>query len=211
MRILNHTFSFDPDYFDFLSEEILNLSKEIHEDFKSTIVKNKYVFSLLDQMLKKIIFDLQPFTVLCHVFYCLRGSKMIGRCQICTPFFIDEEDIGRNIDQNFTLDFHRLKNTLVENLMTQVKMRIGIVALNLYYIVGGVNVWRTENFGEAFVEVANNSFGIYFNELKPITQQLEENYLSKKSDLIKVKNESRRSLFSLYFLAGNKIMKEEII
>lgn len=147
---------------------------------------------------------------------------MIGRCQICTPFFIDEEDIGRNIDQNFTLDFHRLKNTLVENLMTQVKIRIGIVALNLYYIVGGVNVWRTENFGEAFVEVANNSFGlfvvflqvyfrIYFNDLKPVTQQLKENYLSKKSDLIKVKNERRRRLFSLYFLPGNKIMQEEII
>ena len=71
MEILNHVFSFDPDEFDFLSEEMLNLSKKIQENFKSTIVKNKYVFSLLQQMLKKIIFDLQPFTVLRHMFYCL--------------------------------------------------------------------------------------------------------------------------------------------
>ena len=42
----------------------------------------------------------------------------------------------RNTDQNFKLDCHRLKSTLIENLMTQVKTRI--VVSNLYYIVGGV-------------------------------------------------------------------------
>ena len=62
------------------------------------------------------------------------------------------------------------------------------VVLNLYYVVadsGKNDIMRTENFGQIFFEVPNNSFGIYvvhlqtylkvfFNLLKPITELITD-------------------------------------
>ena len=65
------------------------------------------------------------------------------------------------------------------------------VVWNLYYVVGDSSkndIMRTENFGEIFFEVPNNSFGIYdvylqtylkvfFNLLRPITELITDDYL----------------------------------
>ena len=73
MRILKHIFSFDDVYFDFLCSEMLTLGKNIREKFKDNIVKNSYVFGVVDFILKNMFSDLLPFKIYCHAFFCRRG------------------------------------------------------------------------------------------------------------------------------------------
>ena len=78
----------------------------------------------------------------------------------------------------------------IATLMDQVKTNYAI--LNLYYVVGNfkeINLLKIENFGEIFIEAANNSFGLYvvyfktyvrvfFNLLKPVTELITDKYLA---------------------------------
>ena len=66
-------FSFDDGYFDLLCSEMLTLGKKIHEKFKDIIVKNFYVFGVVDLILKKMVSDLLPFSIYCLAFFCERG------------------------------------------------------------------------------------------------------------------------------------------
>ena len=56
-RILN----FDTDYFDFLQSELRFLVKEIRNKFEERIVRNIFVFSLIDNHVEKTVYDLLPF------------------------------------------------------------------------------------------------------------------------------------------------------
>ena len=74
--------------------------------------------------------------------------------------------------------------------MEQVNARF--VVLNLYYLIGeyaGNGTW-TENFGDIFLEIANNPFGVYIFDLQiflrmfyillnPVTKKVVENYLAE--------------------------------
>ena len=73
MKISKHIFSFDDGCFDLLYSEMLTLGKKIHEKFKDIIVKNFYVFGVVDLILKKMVSDLLPFSIYCLAFFCQRG------------------------------------------------------------------------------------------------------------------------------------------
>ena len=54
MRIISkHIISFDGDYFGFLQDELKSLSKNIRKKFKEKIVKNYFVFGLVDVFAEK--------------------------------------------------------------------------------------------------------------------------------------------------------------
>ena len=64
-RILN----FDTDYFDFLKSELRYLGREIRKKFEERIVRDTFVFSLIDIHLEKIVYDLLAFRIFCHCFF----------------------------------------------------------------------------------------------------------------------------------------------
>lgn len=180
MKISKHIFSFDDGCFDLLYSEMLTLGKKIHEKFKDIIVKNFYVFGVVDLILKKMVSDLLPFSIYCLAFFCQRGQTTAGKYDKCTRFFVDDNNFGSKIDKAFTFTFDRIRNTEISYLMNQVKTKsvslylyyvVGIFQrvtqeqkiLEMYYVVGNFSKGdaRTENLGELFFEVANNSFGLY--------------------------------------------------
>ena len=55
MRISKYMVGFDEDYFDFLQDELWTLNKDFREKFGKIIVKNSFVFNLLDVSLKKFL------------------------------------------------------------------------------------------------------------------------------------------------------------
>ena len=72
MRISKQIVSFDGDYFEFLKDELKSLGKNIREKFKEKIVKNYFVFRLVDVLLKKIVYGLLPFSIFLHLFFLSR-------------------------------------------------------------------------------------------------------------------------------------------
>ena len=152
-RILN----FDTSYFDFLKSELQFFGKEIRKKFEERIVRHTFVFSLIDVYLQKIVSDLLPFKIFCHCFFGMRGSKNVGKCDVCNRFFVDDSDITSKIDQEYSL-----QHLPICELMEQVTNARSVV-LSLYCLVreyAGNGRW-IENFGEIFFEIANNSFRVY--------------------------------------------------
>ena len=92
------------------------------------------------------------------------------------------------------------------------------VVLNLYYLVDNFSL--AENFGELFIEIANNSFGLYvlflqiyfrvfLNALSDITNIVTENYLVEheiKKDIGKVKQRTFGILLLCYYQTGAKLL-----
>ena len=154
IRISKYIVGFDEDYFDFLQDELQTLDKNICEKFKEKIVKNYFVFNLLDISFKKIVFSLLPFKIYSHCYFCWRGSKTACKCDIFTKFFIDDNDLGARIDREFILTKKSIEYLLIPNLMEIVKTKS--VVLNLYYVVddcGKNDIMETENFGEIFLRL----------------------------------------------------------
>ena len=130
---------------------------------------------------------------MCFVWLMLCLKKLLMVCshsKLCaTRFFIDDNDLGAELDREFVLTKKNFEKLPICSLMDQVKTRS--VALNLYYSVGDYarnDIMRTENFGEIFFEISNNPFGVYivylqiyfrvsFNLLKSVTEVLIDNYL----------------------------------
>ena len=215
-RILN----FDTDYFDFLQSELRFLGKEIRKKFEERIVRNIFVFSLIDNHVEKTVYDLLPFWIFCHCFFCVRGSKTAGKCDVCSRFFVDDSYISSKIDQEFLLSKNSIQHLPICELMKQVNARS--VVLNLYYLVGEYagNSKMTENFGETFFEIANNPFGAYifylqiylrmlFNLLKPVTKKVVDNYLaehcSSKQTVSKIRKRLKKHAHFLLPWNGWKI------
>ena len=48
-----------------------------------------------------MIFEMLPFKVYYHCFYCRRGGRLFGKCDICSRFFVDDQDIAKNFDSKF--------------------------------------------------------------------------------------------------------------
>ena len=95
------TFNFDTGYFDFLKNELGFLGRELEKSFEEKIVRHTFVFSLIDVHLEKIVYDLLPIKIFCHCFFCMRGSKNVGKCDVCSRFFVDDSEIASKIDQRF--------------------------------------------------------------------------------------------------------------
>ena len=68
----------------------------------------------------------------------------------------DSVEMGSKIDHYFTIRVSPLYVSTINNLVRQVKANA--VILNLYYSF--FNYLKSENLGEIFEEVANNSFGL---------------------------------------------------
>ena len=102
--------------------------------------------------------------------------------------------------------------------MLMNKTNAKFVVLNLYYLVDNFSL--AENFGELFIEIANNWFGLYvlflqiyfrvfLNALSDITNIVTENYLVEheiKKDIGKVKQRTFGILLSCYYQTGAKLL-----
>ena len=81
----------------------MNLSKDIRETFREKIGDNFFAFSLVDVHIEKMIFELLSFKLYCHCFYCKRGSRLFGSCNICSRIFADDHDIAIKLDSKFVI------------------------------------------------------------------------------------------------------------
>ena len=172
------------------------MGKNICEKSKEKIVKNYFVFGLVDVLLKKIVYGLLPFNI-CHLFFfCQTGNNRAGKCDVCTRFFVDDNNLGARIDREFIITYRSISHLPISTLIDQVKTNYLI--LNIYYVVGDYkenHFLKTENIGEIFFEVANNSFGLYvvylqvyfrvfFNLLKPVTKSGCKEVITKLKKII---------------------------
>ena len=184
------------------------MSKDIRETFDERIVNNFFVFSLVDVHIEKMIFEMLPFKVYCHCFYCRRGSRLFGRCDICRRFFVDDQDIAKKLDGKFAIIKKGIKLYPVGELMELVNAKA--IVLNINYLVGEYQS-KTENFGEVCFEIANNSFGVFifyvqiylrmfFDLPKPVTEIVIDNYLAEhrysSQNVSKAKKKIKKDLFS---------------
>ena len=152
MRTSKNRVGFDEDYFDFLQDELQSLGKNIRERFKEKIVKNSFLFDLLDVSLKKIVFGLLPFKSYCHCFFCQRGSKTAGKFEFAQGFFLNDNDFRSRIDKEIILTKRSIEHLPIFKLMEIVKAKS--IVLNLYHVVsdyGKNDIMRTENFGKYFL------------------------------------------------------------
>ena len=196
--------------------------ERLEKSFEERIVRHTFVFSLIDLRLEKIVYDLLPFKIFCHCFFCLRGSKNVGKCDACSRFFVDDSNIASKIDQRFLLTKNSLQHLPICELMEQVNVRS--VVLNFYFLVGeyaGNGKW-TENFGEILFEIANNPFGVYisylqmylrmfFNLLRLVIEKVVDNYLvercSSKQKVSMIRKRLNNTLISCYSETGGELMR----
>ena len=154
MTFSKYILNFDEDYFGILKDELRYLIKDIRETF----VDNFFVFSLVDVHIEKMIFEMLPSKVYCHCFYCRSGSRLFGWCDVCSRFFVDDQDIAKKFDVNFVVTKKTLRLYPVGELMELVNANAAI--LNIYYLIAEYQS-KTKNFGEVFFEIVKNSFGVY--------------------------------------------------
>ena len=127
--------------------------------FEGKIVKNAFVFSLTDVHLQKIFYDFLQFRIFCNCFYCVRGRRNVGKCDVCSRFFCwrfryclkNRPRISPN------QEWHSAPAYLWTDLICEAPV------LNLYYLVEeyGGKAKINENFGEILLAIANNPFGAY--------------------------------------------------
>ena len=75
MRVSKFVFGFDPDYFDFLSDEIKELGKTVRKNFEKDIKERSFVFSAVEAILKDVVFELLPFRIYNHLFFLLEREQ----------------------------------------------------------------------------------------------------------------------------------------
>ena len=96
--------NFDEDYFEFIENNLKLLTKKIQAKFKEEIIKNSFAFNITDLKVQKIIYQLLPFRIFCHLFFCRKGSKTAGKCLIFTRMFLDNRDISVMFEEYFVLE-----------------------------------------------------------------------------------------------------------
>ena len=126
--------NFDEDYFEFIENNLKLLTKKIQTKFKEKIIKNIFVFNRIDLKVQKIIYQLLPFRIFCHLFFCRKDSKTAGKCLICTRIFVDNHDISVMFAEHFVLKKKSISHLPISRLMETVKLKS--VSLNVYHMVG---------------------------------------------------------------------------
>lgn len=172
-------------------------------------LSEKNWISVVDINMSKIAYERLPFKTFNYLFYRHRGSKSPAIDKYCTRFYLEEIDQSPYVDQTFVVKKTDLASTNVLNLMEQVSVRS--FNLSLYYAVGDFlsHDPKSDNFSETFMEVANNSFGlyfiyvevlfrVYFNKLNEIRDIIVYNYFTEKKNQIWVYSEEKKTggLFS---------------
>ena len=187
---------------------MLDLMKAIQDKFKEKT--SSEIFSIISLKIKRISYELTPFKVFCHCFFCSRESRSLDACSICRRNFVDNSHVSRKIDSTFVVTVNSLENLDIYEFRQYLNAHC--VALNLDYLIG-TYVAHTENFHEFFTEIANTPFAmevlfvqiylrISFNMTKPITEIVIENCLINKrtsvSRVKELKQKYENILFSLY-------------
>ena len=198
MWISKFLVNFDKDYFEFMENNLKLLTNKIETKFNEKIIKNSFIFNMIDLKVQKIIYQLLLFRIFCHLFFCRRGSKTAGKCLVCTRMFVDNHDISVTFAEHFVLKGKNIEHLPISKLMNLVKVKS--VSLNVYYIVGDFGKKfaekKAENFGNIFFDCVNNSFSLYvlylenvlridLNFFSPINALIIENHLSKNSSVVK--------------------------
>ena len=107
---------------------------------------------------------------------------MIGKRKLCSRIFIKDIEHVREIESYFKVTNKSIEGTLVFTLMSETNAKS--IVLNLYYLVDAFAIWLKQ-----FVEITNNSFGIYilflqiycrvfFNALSDVTVMLPKTICS---------------------------------
>ena len=149
-------FNFDDYYTEFLQNQMFDLMDDILKQFKEEI--NSEIFSVISLNIKRNSYELTPFKVFCHCFFCSSGSRSIDTCSSCSRIFADNSNVSRKIDSSFVVTINSLENLDIFKLMKDLNARSFV--LNLYYPVGNYG-GRTENFNDIFPEIANTPFADY--------------------------------------------------
>ena len=192
------------------------LGRTISKNFEKDIKKRSFTFGVVNQVLKDVVYQLLPFKICNHLFFCLKCIRMIGKCKLCSRIFIKDIEHVRKIESHFKVTNKSIEDTLVFTLMSETNAKS--IVLNLYYLVDAFGL--AENFSEQFVEIANKSFGIYilflqiycrvfFNALSDVTGHVTENYLLEleiKKNVGKVKHKIFGILLSCYCKTDAKLL-----
>ena len=125
--------------------------KKNQTKLKNKIIKNSFILNIIDLKVQKSIYQLLPFRIFCHLFFCWKGSKTAAKCLICTRIFVDNYYIGVMFEEYFVLKKKNISNLPILGLMETVKVKS--VSLNVYYMVG--------DFGKKFAEKKLRTLGIY--------------------------------------------------
>ena len=90
LRLSKQLLGYDVDaQFDFFNDTMRNLLKDIKAGFENVFVDRKFIFSVLELKLRNICFDLLPFRIFSHLFFCHSEARSAGRCDICTRFYVE--------------------------------------------------------------------------------------------------------------------------
>ena len=132
------------------------------------------------KMMDKVLFNVLPFKIDCHLFYSCRGFNTTDKCIYCTRFNVENIALANYLDKKFTFisrDF--LKDFCPEHFPEKTM-------LNFYY--GGILFTDKQttlcnhnhtNFGVLFYEHVDQSFTLYYFYLE-IFARVAFNNLNKK-------------------------------
>ena len=141
---------------------------------------------------------------------------MVGKCKLCSRIFFGDIDHARKIENFFKVTNKGTEGTSISMLRNETNAKS--VVFTLCYLVDDLSL--AENFGELFVKIGNDSFGLYIlflliyfkvflNALSDVTDLVTENYLLEheiKKDIGKVKQKIFGMLLSCYFQTGAKLL-----
>ena len=104
--------SFDEEHFDFLQTELQTFGKNIREKFKEKVIKNLFVFNLLEVLLKKIVYGLLPFKIYCLVFLAGEVAKQHVNVIFATIFLLTTMTLEQELSGHLLSLKNVLKNYL---------------------------------------------------------------------------------------------------
>ena len=78
--------------------ELRCLDRKIRKSLKKGLLKIPLSFHLLILTLKRLFMICYHSEYFVTAFFCVRGSKTVGKCDVCSRFFVDDLDIVSKID-----------------------------------------------------------------------------------------------------------------
>ena len=198
-------------YYDFINDCLNDLSENICVGFSDVFQSKKYLKSILNIKFKKISYELLPFNIHEHLFFCQRGIRDVNRCNFCTRFFLEHTTdmvLVKNAVHLFSYQFSHIE----VNCLFQ-KVRTSDIFLNVFnetsdFVSHGPT---DQSYGEVFIDLINNPFAlhityleiysrVYFNLLKDVTEFVSLNYFFSARFEDKLKSQKhcdiRRSLLN---------------
>ena len=100
-------FNFDGYYTEFLQNQLLNVKAKLHKKFNEEL--SSAIFSIISVKMKKSSYELTPFRVFCHCFFCTRGSRSFDGCSICSRIFVNDNYVAKKLTVHLSLQEIRLE------------------------------------------------------------------------------------------------------